>query len=219
MAVVSEHPQALVEHMRATLSMDWRSPPSQILHDLDRLQGQPWRATDPHHGWYGADRALEGARHPGVLAWMRAQADGCVAPDWALLCQGQRLILGEGAELGFRQGPAFAHQGRHRYGWFDGLDEIFKRKLAQDAFDPVHSLLKAVRLYLDLIYFHPFMDGNARAARLWFEYWLWRGRIMAPSWDVLARLEKVPGRVERYWAFASLCAQLSLKMSAEESCE
>lgn len=219
MAVVSEHPQALVEHMRATLSMAWLSPPEPLLSQLALLGGRSWRPTDPHEGWYGADRALEGARHPSLLAWMRAQAEACAAPDWSLLCQGQRLVLGEGAELGFRQGPAFAHQGRHRYGWFEGLDETFKRKLAQDALDEVHPLLKAVRLYLDLIYFHPFVDGNARAARLWFEYWLWRGRIVAPSWDVLERLEKVPGRVERYWAFASLCAQLSLKMSSEVSCE
>lgn len=210
---MSEHPRALVEHMQATLSMSWTKPPAALARHLDRLSVASWRPVDPHEGWFDEASEVERVRHLVVLEWMRRQAEASVAPDWSLLCQGQRLILGQEVDVGFRQGPAFAHQGRHRYGWFEGLEEIFKRKLAQDAQDEVHPLLKAVRLYLDLIYFHPFVDGNARAARLWFEYWLWRGCIVAPSWVALARLEKVPGRVERYWAFASLSAQLAWKMS------
>ncbi|MBT3224430.1 MAG: hypothetical protein HN348_35630, partial [Proteobacteria bacterium] len=48
---------------------------------------------------------------------------------------------------------------------------------ANDLSQPV--ALRAARIYLDICFFHPFVDGNARAARLALDHVLWReGRLL-----------------------------------------
>jgi fido (protein-threonine AMPylation protein) len=97
--------------------------------------------------------------------------------------------------------------------WFPQLESMFVRKIAADGSSEVNSIAKAVRLYLDIIFFHPFPDGNARSARLWFEFVLRRERVNLPSLTALARLRKIPGASHRYWAFATLAAKLILSDS------
>ncbi len=87
-----------------------------------------------------------------------------------------------------------------------GLAEPFARKIERDLADRAHPVAKAVRLYLDFLYFRPFRDGNARAARLWFEYVLRRADIANPSYAAIARFLVRPGDVWAYWALLSMVA-------------
>lgn len=62
-----------------------------------------------------------------------------------------------------------------------------------------------MRLSLDLAFFSPFPDGNARAARLGFEFCLRRGGLPMP-----------PGDAERYVRFVRLVAR---SLSGSARCE
>jgi hypothetical protein len=59
--------------------------------------------------------------------------------------------------------------------------------------DGAHPVAKAVRAYLDLCFFHPFEDGNARAARLAFEWHLSLGPFSVADLDPIFRLPRVAG--------------------------
>lgn len=73
------------------------------------------------------------------------------------------LSLGRPATL--RTTDAYAKRGRERYGMRSKLDTEVEAALAQaSGRDAV--LVRAARVYLDVCAFHPFDDGNARAARL-----------------------------------------------------
>jgi len=66
--------------------------------------------------------------------------------------------------------------GRERYPIVPDLRERLASAL-RDAEDPQTSrIVRAVRLYLDICYLHPFADGNARAARLALDHLLTRYR-------------------------------------------
>jgi len=50
-----------------------------------------------------------------------------------------------------------------RYCYWSGCEKMFTLKVEKDFVEEdVHPLVKAVRLYLDIIYFHPFEDGCGR---------------------------------------------------------
>ena len=44
-----------------------------------------------------------------------------------------------------------------------------------------HPFIKATLIYLDIIFIHPFKDGNARAARIWADFFLCKYE-MDPQW-------------------------------------
>lgn len=113
-----------------------------------------------------AERA---ARMGDALAFMRAHASQPL--DWALLVEAQRRVLGRD-DLSFRRGEAFAHGGRQRYGLGPGTRARFERCLAEANDGAVPPQLRAARVFLDLCFFHPFDDGNARAARLALDHLL-----------------------------------------------
>ncbi|WP_394617025.1 Fic family protein [Lentzea sp. JNUCC 0626] len=84
--------------------------------------------------------------------------------DFALLRGWQHLVLGAPQE--FRTSPAFAKQGQERYG-VDGTTRArFDACLAESDEDGLDVAARAARAYLDVCFFHPFDDGNARAAFL-----------------------------------------------------
>lgn len=64
----------------------------------------------------------------------------------------------------FRSSSAFCNRRHERYAYFTDLPKLFEMKVAKDAEESLHPLVKAARLYLDIIFIHPFIDGNARAA-------------------------------------------------------
>lgn len=94
-----------------------------------------------------------------ALAQVRADAGRPLTFD--LLAGWQELVLGEPAA--FRTTTAFAKGGRERYG--PTTPEEFDAHLA-DAHGTAPLPARVARAYLDVCFFHPFPDGNGRAAML-----------------------------------------------------
>ncbi len=120
---------------------------------------------------------------------MRADATADKALDFELLARWQRNILGV-ARAPFRSGPAFAKRGRERY----GLDTDTPARLevclagSRDPALPVAS--RAARAYLDVCFFHPFADGNARSALLALAFVLAKADIVLDQVGPLAQLQR-----------------------------
>lgn len=110
-------------------------------------------------GRYGADRVLA------ALELVRADAADGGPLTFARLEAWQRKVLAVAAAP-FRTTSAWARAGRERYAYRDELPEAFEACLAE-ATDPAVPLpARAARVYLDVLHFHPFADGNARSAAL-----------------------------------------------------
>ncbi|MFS4091436.1 Fic family protein [Streptomyces sp. AF1A] len=100
-------------------------------------------------------------------AWERARCDAAAGAclGFHLLCEWQKLVLGL-PDVGFRTLPAFAKAGRERYGLSAETPRLFHGCLAESADMDVPLAGRAARVYLDVCFFHPFHDGNGRAALL-----------------------------------------------------
>lgn len=166
---------ASATHLLWTLTFDWEAF-SAGLRASPRPGGRPdllgWRA---------------GRQDPRYSEALRAVVDEEV-PDRAALERVQRSL---GVEPSFRLAPARC--GDRRYGWRAHLDGRFHRKLVADAREPLHPVARGVRLYLDLIHVHPFVDGNARCATIWMVWALARGGWPLPDMEAVVRLPKPPG--------------------------
>jgi hypothetical protein len=134
-----------------------------------------------------------------ALQQVRDAASAGLSLSFDLLCGWQTTVLGEPV-TGFRTGPAFAKSGRERYGLHPGTTSQFDSCLAQ-ATDPRMPLAaRAARVYLDVAFFHPFLDGNARAAMLCLYFVLLRDHVVidlaAPTLRVVRRADDMDGAVE-----------------------
>jgi hypothetical protein len=107
----------------------------------------------------GADRLLA------ALRLVRVDADRGGPLTFARLGEWQRVVLGVG-EVEFRTTSAWAKGGRERYGYRPDLPEAFEACLAEATDPDVPLPSRAARVYLDVAFFHPFPDGNARSAAL-----------------------------------------------------
>lgn len=94
-----------------------------------------------------------------------------------LLMEWQQHVLSESREKLLRNGPAFAKGGRERYGWKSSTLDRFKACLKESNDKSVDPTIRAARVYLDLCFFHPFVDGNGRAARLALDFVLTRAGL------------------------------------------
>ncbi len=119
--------------------------------------------------WYVSTRVR--ARDPAraqrllhALSRVRAAAAAQRPLSFDLLADWHRDVLGVRGT--FRAGVAFAKQGRERYGHYDGIEADFDQCLAQSDTAASPLAARAARAYLDVCFFHPFDDGNARAAML-----------------------------------------------------
>lgn len=119
---------------------------------------------------HGLDR---GARMAAALKRCRASARDGEALTFELLQAWQALVLDDAAPA-FRSGPAYAKGGRDLYGWSPSTPRRFARCLVEANDPEVPWAVAAARVYLDVCFFHPFRDGNARAARLALDYVLTR---------------------------------------------
>ncbi|MGY0021335.1 Fic family protein [Streptomyces sp. cg35] len=113
------------------------------------------RASDPDRG----GRLLV------ALASSRTAASRQRSLDYTLLAEWQRHVLGL-PEVSFRQGEAFAKSGRERYGLTPHTQQDFEHCLYDSADARIPLASRAARAYLDVAFFHPFPDGNARLAML-----------------------------------------------------
>ncbi|MEU6541546.1 Fic family protein [Streptomyces sp. NPDC047000] len=84
---------------------------------------------------------------------------------FALMAKWQRTVLGHDL-VGFRTMPAFAKGGRERYGLAPDTRARFEHCLTESTQPDLPLPSRAARAYLDIPFFHPFEDGNARAAML-----------------------------------------------------
>ncbi|MFJ6166866.1 Fic family protein [Micromonospora orduensis] len=84
---------------------------------------------------------------------------------FALLARWQGTLLSV-PPPGFRDGPAWAKGGRERYYWHAELPARFEACLLAATEDDLPLPSRAARVYLDVAFFHPFDDGNARSAML-----------------------------------------------------
>jgi hypothetical protein len=105
------------------------------------------------------------ARLRSAYALARADAARGIALTFPVLARWQRAVLGV-TDAPFRRGVAYAKGGRERYGLTPHTESDFARCLRESADPAVPLAARAARTYLDVAFFHPFDDGNARAALL-----------------------------------------------------
>ncbi|MFJ8764299.1 Fic family protein [Streptomyces clavifer] len=96
---------------------------------------------------------------------------------FALMKRWQRTVLSHDL-VGFRTMPAFAKGGRERYGLAPYTRARFERCLSESAQPDLPLPSRAARTYLDVLFFHPFEDGNARAAMLALAFVLAREGVL-----------------------------------------
>jgi hypothetical protein len=107
-----------------------------------------------------ADRLREALQH------MRVRAAAGEPLTMSLLARCQQIVLGLDATPVFRIRDAFAKAGRERYSAGPEVARQFDRCLEEANGPAPAAVARAARVYLDVCFFHPFEDGNARAARL-----------------------------------------------------
>ncbi|MFF1955280.1 Fic family protein [Kitasatospora herbaricolor] len=118
------------------------------------------------------DGAVDPVRAEGLLkALERVRADAArgATLDFELLRGWQQRVLDTAQPPLFRTLPAFAKGGKERYGIGPDTRARLDDCLAESATGLGRSLAltaRAARAYLDVCFFHPFDDGNARAAFL-----------------------------------------------------
>ncbi|MDH2394056.1 Fic family protein [Streptomyces sp. HNM0663] len=96
---------------------------------------------------------------------------------FALMAKWQQIVLGHDL-VGFRTMPAFAKGGWERYGLAPDTQALFERCLSESSHPDLPLPSRAARTYLDIVFFHPFEDGNARAAMLALAFVLAREGVL-----------------------------------------
>jgi hypothetical protein len=131
---------------------------------------------DPHARFIaGAESARDSQRADRMAIALDACRQSAIAGEpltFDRLKLWQQIVLDDPA-IGFRESAAFAKAGRERYGLFADIAVHFDEAL-RGASSGEPLLLRAARVYLDVSYFHPFRDGNGRAARLALDHVLTR---------------------------------------------
>lgn len=161
--------------LRVRRDIDWHRAPV--------LQRVP-PASDGFRAWCeGPVHRRDPVRAKRLLAahtLSRADAARRAPLDFARLAAWQREILGE-AEVPFRANDAYAKGGRERYGLTPRTRADFTACLGEATGPEVPLAARAARVYLDVAFFHPFADGNARAALLTLVHVLAREDIVLPE--------------------------------------
>ncbi|MEU9234440.1 Fic family protein [Streptomyces subrutilus] len=140
------------------------------------------------------DGAIDPARAEGLLSalkLLRADAARGARLDFALLSSWQQHLLGSPRPPRFRNSPAFAKGGRERYGIGPDTPALFDTCLAESASNtgrPLGLTARAARAYLDICFFHPFDDGNARSAFLTLIFILARESVALDGVSLLRRI-------------------------------
>jgi hypothetical protein len=165
----------LVTWWRVRDSIDWAATPWTRHHDAAPTCRDGFEAfVRGTAATRGADRA---ARLLRALALAGAAADAGAPLTFDLLARWQAVVLAEPA-VGFRTGPAFAKDGRERYGLAADTGSRFARCLDEAADAHVPPAARAARVYLDVSFVHPFPDGNGRAAMLTMYHVLRRAGVV-----------------------------------------
>jgi len=200
---------ALSPHLALRATLDLHTPPAAVLRALDALDALD-HAVDRGPAVHARfAEAIDGPAHsdPARTArYLDALAYTLRLPrlDRDALATMQTLVLGRPAPL--RRTDAFAREGAHRYPWRDDLPARLDEALRGASDDAVHPVVRACLVYLDVIFLHPFEDGNARAARLAMHHTLHRGGYGAPRFDDVLFVRKTPGDAESFWRLVRITA-------------
>jgi len=153
--------------------------------------------------------ATRRARMTEAIATVRGAARAGEPLDFALLARCQRVVLGLDVAPSFRPTDAWAKGGRERYGRGPRTPAEFERCLGQAADgSPIPC---AARAYLDVCFFHPFDDGNARAARLALDWVLTRAGLALRVADPIFSLPRWADDEPGVYAFMALLAALTAR--------
>ncbi|MBM7772011.1 hypothetical protein JOD54_002215 [Actinokineospora baliensis] len=157
----------MIDHLRIWCQIREQVPWQDIRHGPD----WPPAPVQAHrdgltHQITTVDQARDPARARRLLAaYDQARADTASPLTFGLLAQWQQTILGVD-DAPFRNGPAFAKAGREHYGLDPDTPALFDLCLAETEDPALPIASRAARAYLDICFFHPFPDGNARSALL-----------------------------------------------------
>ncbi|MFJ6082311.1 Fic family protein [Streptomyces sp. NPDC092369] len=144
-----------------------------------------------------------------ALALARADAASGTPLTFATLSAWQRHVL-DVPEAPFRRHPAYAKAGRERYGTGADLPALLDACLAETEAEtsPLPLTARAARAYLDVCFFHPFDDGNARSAFLTLTYVLARADVTLEQVGPVRRVQRHADDPEGALALADLLAVL-----------
>ncbi|MDN3020548.1 Fic family protein [Streptomyces sp. S.PB5] len=112
------------------------------------------------------------------------------------------------SEAPFRRHPAYAKGGRERYGIGADLPARLDVCLAEAADPALPLTARAARAYLDVCFFHPFDDGNARAAFLALAFVLAREGVALDQVGPVRRIARYADDPKGALALAELLAVL-----------
>lgn len=192
--------EVTISHLETTLSLDWNDPPREISLTLERLPERAISLVDAR----GTSQVLARCKRP-TLRLVKALSAQQEPYDFEMMCALQASVLGEACA--FRTLSANVRSRNERHAYFEKLPGMFAKKLARDAQDAIHFLLKAARLYLDVIFVHPFRDGNARAAMLSMAFYCWRNGYALPDFRKVFGFRFRPGSRLNYWAFVRFISE------------
>jgi hypothetical protein len=161
--------------LRVRREADWHGAPALRPDPSGRDGFRSWcegpvRLRDPMR----AERLLA------AYALAREDAARRTPLTFALLAGWQREVLGA-PQAPFRVGDAYAKAGRERYGLTPRTQADFGSCLNETDAADLPLSARAARAYLDVAFFHPFTDGNARAALLTLVHVLAREDIVLPE--------------------------------------
>jgi len=153
---------------------DWRTVRMQLPSETESDRPSTSYLDDAQEHYIEIDdRARDPVRADRMAAALLVCRDAAMRGSlltFDLLAEWQRIVLGASAPVPLRTSDAFAKRGRERYGTYAALAEDFEQALGQANDPDVPLATRAARVYLDVCFFHPFSDGNARAARLALDY-------------------------------------------------
>ncbi|CCK30415.1 hypothetical protein BN159_6036 [Streptomyces davaonensis JCM 4913] len=155
-------------------------------------------ARDPHRA----------AHLLAALTRTREDAAAGTPLTFQLLSSWQRLVLNTPEAPSFRAHPAYAKAGRERYGISPGLPARLDACLRDAEADPLPLNARAARAYLDVCFFHPFTDGNARSAFLTLTFLLARAGVTLDQVGPVRRIQRRADDPEGALALADLLALL-----------
>ena len=200
--VVQPADDSLAQYLGVRATIDWAAV----------APVPPHRGRDGHAVYIdevdaSRDRA-RAERLRAALRMARAYAAGGALLSVELLSELQEVMVPAGSAL--RASAAFAKRGNERYGFDEGTHARFAAALDEADDASVTLLGRAARAYLDVCFFHPFVDGNARAARLVFDWILAREGVVLADVAALFRGSIPAGDADAARAWLSLASTLAV---------
>jgi hypothetical protein len=182
-------------------------------------------ASTQHHEYPAADghrRFIDGIEHQRdplradrmreALAVCRESAFAAEPLDLALLARWNAILLGQ-PNSPTRTTDAYAKGGRERYGTAVGDETLIAYLAEANPIAGSSRSIRAARVYLDVCFFHPFADGNARTARLALDYVLAREQCGLYIAEPIFTLSRAANDVHGAERFTMVIDRLTVRLA------